>query len=316
MKQKKNLEEFEKWLYQEERAELTIQKYLRDVRRFLIFSGKREITKELVLAYKNSLKEVYQISSVNSMLAAVNRFLDFTGRKECKVRQLRVQKAFFYRKEEILTQAEYERLVRTAEKRGDIQLSLIMQTLCSMGIRISELDFVTVQGVRTGYIYVTNKGKTRLLVIPGLLSRLLLAFCRQKNIRSGPVFLSENGKPVDRSVVWRKMKKLCAAAGIDPGKVFPHNLRHLFAITFYRQKKDLLCLAEILGHASMETTRIYARTAGAEYGKMLAGLGLVCAEEKEEKKSHNYDYVTGMGKVSKTASDDRGRMSLPILLIS
>lgn len=283
MKWNKTVEAFEKHLYYEEKAELTIQKYMRDVRQFLGYVGDREITKDLVLEYKRDLKERYQISSINSMLAAVNLFLEFLGLGECKVKQYRIQKMFFCRNDEYLTQAEYRKLVMTAERRGEKKLSLIMQTLCSTGIRISELSFVTVQAVKAGSVCVTNKGKTRMLNFSSQLCRMLLSYCKRAGIRDGVIFVSRKGEPMDRSVIWRKMKGICKEAGVAEKKVFPHNLRHLFAVTFYQKKKDLLCLAEVLGHSSVETTRIYTRRAGAEFEKILAGLGLVCGEKDKEK---------------------------------
>lgn len=283
MKWQETVGEFERHLYYEEKAELTIQKYLRDVRRFLDHMGEREITKDLVLEYKRDLKEQYQISSINSMLAAVNLFLEFAGLGECKVRQYRTQKLFFCRNDESLTQEEYRRLVMTAERKGEEKLSLIMQTLCSTGLRISELSFVTVQAVRDGYVCVTNKGKTRMLNFSDQLCRMLLSYCKKECIGDGVIFVSGKGTPMDRSVIWRKMKGICREAGVEEKKVFPHNLRHLFAVTFYQKKKDLLCLAEVLGHASVETTRIYTRRTGEEFEKLLDGLGLVCGKRDREK---------------------------------
>lgn len=291
MEWQKEIKTFEKHLYYEEKAELTIQKYLRDIRKFQGYVGNKEITKDLVLNYKKDLKEQYKISSINSMLAAVNLFLDFVGLKDCKVKQYRTQTAFFCRAEDSLTQSEYRKLVRTAEGSGERKLSLIMQTLCSIGIRISELPFITVQSAEAGYVYVTNKGKTRMIEIPAPLCRLLLAYCKRETITAGAIFLSKKGNPMDRSVIWRKMKEICRKAGVEARKVFPHNLRHLFAVTFYRKERDLVCLAELMGHSSVETTRIYTRRAGEKFGKRLAGLGLICGEGI--KKSHNRNYVTG-----------------------
>lgn len=281
--------EFEEYLYLQEKAELTIRKYLQDVGQFLEFADGEDLSKEVVLDYKRALQERYQISSANSKLAALNLFFDFIGRGDCRVKQFRVQKTFFGNARQYLSQEEYARLVRTAEAEGDVQLSLIMQTLCSTGIRISELPCITVQNIKAGTATITNKGKTRLLIISKKLKGLLLAYCKREGIREGAVFCGKNGRPVDRSVVWRRMKRLCASARVAADKVFPHNLRHLFALTFYRRRKDLLSLAEILGHTSMETTRIYARTPGMEYERMVSGLGLICGAST--KKSHNRNYV-------------------------
>lgn len=290
MKWQKAIREFETKLFQEEKAELTVQKYLRDIRGFLSYIGNEEITRELVLRYKKDLRQQYKISSVNSMLAAVNLFLEFLGLKDYKVKQYRTQKTFFCKADEYLTQEEYKKMVRTAEEHGERKISLIMQTLCSTGIRISELSFITVQAAVCGNAYITNKGKTRKLMIPSALRKLLLEYCREEQIKKGVIFLSRKGDPIDRSVVWKKMKKICQMAGIEAGKVFPHNLRHLFAVTFYKQEKDIVCLAEILGHGSIETTRIYTRTTGDTYEMLLSGLGLICGGSIG--KSHNHNYVT------------------------
>lgn len=276
MRWKKPLETFEDHLRYEEKADATIQKYLCDIQQFIEYLGEAELNKEQVLAYKQELISRYKASSINSKLAAINAFLGFLGRRDCRVKQLRIQTSFFSQQGEILTQKEYERLVETAERQGEKQLSLIMQTICSTGIRVSELPFITVETVKRQYAYITNKGKTRMLILSKQLKRMLLAFCTRSGITSGPVFITKRGTPIDRSVIWRKMKKLCSIAQVNTQKVFPHNLRHLFAVTFYKQEKDLLGLAEILGHTSIETTRIYTRTDYREYRQIVSGLGLLC----------------------------------------
>lgn len=275
------IEEYGAFLRQEEKALRTIEKYLRDVNRFYRFlvEGRDEeeavFGKEQVMEYKEALLRQYRISSINSMLVALNRFLDYAGWSECRVRQFKVQKAFFCREDRYLTKREYERLLEQARCQGDFQLSLIMQTICSTGIRVGELSFVDVKAVENGCTMICNKGKTRMVFLPKPLVKLLKEYCRKRKITDGAVFVSNCGKIMDRSVIWRKMKRLCQGAGVDEKKVFPHNLRHLFAFTFYRAKKDLLRLAEILGHTSIETTRIYTATTGREHVKLISRLGLV-----------------------------------------
>lgn len=271
------IESYRNKLEEDEKSKLTVEKYIRDIMRFYGFlSEDREFDKGKVMEYKEYLAKNYQISSANSMLVALNRFFQYTGWEECKVRQFKVQKTFYCQRDRFMTRAEYGRLVDCAKRAGDEQLSLIMQTICSTGIRVGELGFVNVKAVNAGYAYINNKGKSRIVFLPKPLIRILKAFCKKKSITEGPVFVSKNKRAVDRSVIWRKMKKLCRKAGVNERKVFPHNLRHLFALTFYRAKKDLLRLAEILGHSSIETTRIYTATPGNEHVRLLSRLGLVC----------------------------------------
>lgn len=271
-----NIQKYEGILYEEEKSKLTIEKYIRDIMHFYRFLPQgKAVNKEQVIAYKQYLKESYRVSSANSMLVALNRFFEYMGWSDCKVQQFKIQKTFFCRNDSFISKKEYERLIESAERKGDIQLNLIMQTICSTGIRVSELSAIDVKAVEAGYAYVTNKGKSRVVFLPKALVRLLKMYLIRNGITSGPVFISRNGRAVDRSVIWRRMKKLCQDAGIDAKKVFPHNLRHLFALTFYRLKKDLLRLAEVLGHASIETTRIYTATTGEEHKKIISQLGLV-----------------------------------------
>lgn len=284
---------FERQLFLEEKALLTVKKYIRDVRRFREFLGTGgEVTKEEVIRYKGYLKENYRASSANSMLAALNLFLRFMGWDEMRVKQFKVQRVFFCQKERYLSREEYKRLVQAAVEKGDEPLELIMQTLCSTGLRIGELKFVTVEAVRAGETRIVNKGKERFLPLPKPLIRLLKGYIRRRGIASGPVFITGKGEAVSRVAVWKKMKRLCKTAQVAKQKVFPHNLRHLFAYTFYQAKRDLLYLAEIMGHTSIETTRIYTRTPGQEYRKWISGLGLVCKEER--KGEHNLNYVPDM----------------------
>lgn len=280
MKRKMNaawIQEYRIVLLEAEKSKATIDKYVRDILHFYNYLPEgKYIDKAVVIEYKEYLRKIYQISSANSMLVALNSFFSYLGWNECRVRQFKVQKMFFCQKDRFITKTEYERLVEGAEKAGDHQLSLIMQTICSTGIRVSELMFIDAKAVNSGYACITNKGKSRVVFLPGPLTRMLRVYCKAQGITKGPVFLSKNRRAIDRSVIWRKMKKLCKKVRVDEKKVFPHNLRHLFAFTFYRAKKDLLRLAEILGHSSIETTRIYTAAPGTEHLKLLSQLGLVC----------------------------------------
>lgn len=271
-----NIKRYERKLYEEEKSKLTIEKYIRDIMHFYRFlpQGKR-VNKEQSIAYKQYLKERYRVSSANSMLVALNRFFEYLGWNDCKVQQFKRQKTFFCRNDSFISKKEYERLIESAQRKGDLQLNLIMQTICSTGIRISELSAIDVKAVAAGYAYVDNKGKSRVIFLPKALVRVLKTYLSKTGITSGPVFVSSKGSAVDRSVVWRRMKRLCQDTGIEAKKVFPHNLRHLFALTFYQLKKDLLRLAEVLGHASIETTRIYTATTGEEHKRIISQLGLV-----------------------------------------
>lgn len=268
------IEAFGKHLQREEKSDATQEKYLRDVRAFSLFTGKEQITKELVMAYKKRcLERGYAVRSINSMLASINSFLEFQGWSDSKVKSIRLQRQIFYTEEKELTKAEYLRLLNAS--RGDPQLNLVLQTICATGIRVSELRYFTVEAVRRGEVTVNCKNKTRTILVPGKLRKLLQDFARRQNIKTGSIFLGGNGKPLDRSRIWRRMKQLCQAAGVAASKVFPHNLRKLFARTFYAVEKDIAKLADLLGHSSINTTRIYIMTTGVEHRKKLERLGLV-----------------------------------------
>lgn len=265
---------FREVLVREEKSPATVEKYLRDARVFAAYVADREITKELTLRYKQELQQKqYSLRSVNSMLAALNRLLDFMGRGDCRVRALRCQRQIFCAPEKELTKAEYMRLVEASK--GQKQLNLVIQTICGTGIRISELKCFTLEEVRQGEVTVRCKNKTRIILLPGKLRRLLLGYAREQGIHTGCIFVTKGGNPLDRSNVWAQMKRLCAGAGVAPGKVFPHNLRKLFARTFYGLEKDIAKLADILGHSSIDTTRIYIMTSGTEHRKKIERLGLV-----------------------------------------
>lgn len=260
------LQQFEAHLRQNEKSAATIKKYLHDAGAFLIYLNGRKITKELTVAYKERLTAVYKAASVNAMLAGVNSYLGFIGRADCRVKPLRVQRALFADESRELTREEYARLVRAAE---GTQIAYVMQTLCGTGIRVSELRYITAEAVREGRATVCNKGKTRIIFIPAPLRKLLLGYMKKTGISAGCVFVTRNKKTLDRCAVWRQMKALCERAKVDSRKVFPHSLRHLFARVFYSVEKDLLRLADILGHASVNTTRIYTMESGKKHMKLL-----------------------------------------------
>lgn len=265
---------FRIYLIREEKSPATVQKYLRDVWAFQTFAGERNVTKELVMAWKESLVGAeYAPRSVNSMLASLNGMLVFMGWEECRVKNLKVQQQSYCPEDRELTKEEYRRLLEAAEKQP--QLRLIMETICGTGIRVSELQYFTVEAVRAGEIKVSNKGKIRTILIPGKLKKKLLSWAEKNEVLGGVIFVTKKGKPVDRSNIWSKMKKLCEAAGVKASKVFPHNLRKLFARCFYALEKDIAKLADILGHSSINTTRIYIMTTGTEHRRQLERLGLV-----------------------------------------
>lgn len=270
----KDIETFHKYLIREEKSTATMEKYLRDVRAFFVFAGQAVITKDLVMGYKQALLEKnYAVRSINSMLASLNSLLDFLGWGDCKVKSLKIQRQIYCAEEKELTKAEYLRLLEAS--RNQPQLNLIMQTICGTGIRVSELKYFTVETVQRGEIVVNCKSKSRTILLPGKLKKLLLAYAKKNKVRSGAIFVTRNGKPVNRSNIWAQMKKLCESAGVKHSKVFPHNLRKLFARTFYGIEKDIAKLADILGHSSINTTRIYIMTTGTEHRRKIEQLGLV-----------------------------------------
>lgn len=268
------LDAFREHLLREEKSMVTVEKYLRDARTFFCFAGEQEVTKELTVAYKKSLEEKnYAIRSINSMLASVNSFLEFMGWVDCKVKNLRCQRQTYCTEEKELTKEEYMRLLEASKKQ--VKLNLVLQTICGTGIRVSELKYFTVEAVRQGEVSVRCKSKTRTILIPGMLKKMLLEYVKKNNITEGPIFVTRSGRPLDRSNIWAQMKRLCETAGVKPSKVFPHNLRKLFARTFYNIEKDIAKLADILGHGNIETTRIYIMTTGTEHRRKIEQLGLV-----------------------------------------
>lgn len=270
------LEQFRKFLIEEEKSTATIQKYMRDIQGFFHYIGDcGYVDKEMVIAYKKTLLEKYSIISANSMLVAVNRFLKWAGCYECTVKMFKVQREAFRSPERELTKEEYHRLLRTARSEGKQRLYLLMETIGSTGIRISELRFITVQAVHTGRAAVSLKGKTRTVLLPSQLCRKLKHYIKEKKIYEGSVFVTRTGNPVDRSNILHEMKQLCELAGVERKKIFPHNLRHLFACTYYRLEKNISHLADLLGHSSIDTTRIYTQTSGEEQMRQINLLGLI-----------------------------------------
>lgn len=269
------LKDFETYLHTEEKSGLTVQKYLCDLRQLGEYADGRAVDKPLLLEYKAKLEREYKATAANSKLAAINTFLRFAGWQELCVKQLRVQKKIYCPEEKELSKAEYMRLVETARKRRNERLELLLQTICGTGIRVSEVRHITAEAVASGEAVVRCKGKTRVVIIVRALQKRLLKYCRARGIRSGSVFVTAGGRPLDRSNIWREMKSLCKAAGVAAGKVFPHNLRHLFARVFYKAYRDVSKLADVLGHSSIETTRIYLITTGTEHAKQMERLGLI-----------------------------------------
>lgn len=262
MDYRQTLIDFEQKLIDEEKSSATVEKYLRDVRCFLSFLNGREITKENVREYKSSLIKKYAPASTNSMLTALNVFMKFAGHYECQVKLLKIQKQIFINEDKELTKAEYQRLLQAA---GNSRLSLVMQTICGTGIRVSELEYITVEAVKRGKGIVDCKNKIRYIFIPQKLQRKLKEYINKKKLKSGSVFLTKNGNVLNRSNIWRDMKLLCKKANVSSEKVFPHNLRHLFARTFYMVEKDIVRLADLLGHSSVNTTRIYMMESGENH---------------------------------------------------
>ena len=251
------LENFKQYLVSQEKSRATVEKYVRDVRMFAEFLGNSKPTRETVIAYKIHLQNNYAARSVNSMLASINCLFEFLNRYDLRVKMLKLQQQIFCPEEKELTKAEYARLCKTAERNHNKRLNLILQTICGTGIRVSELPYITVEAVRRGEAVVNCKGKTRTVFIVKDLKQKLLRYAAKQKINSGTVFVTRTGKPISRTNIWREMKALCKQANVNPQKVFPHNLRHLFARVFYGIEKDIAKLADILGHSSINTTRIY-----------------------------------------------------------
>ena len=264
------------YLQDEERSVATVEKYLRDVRAFIRYQGKDpEINRERIREYKQILKEQYKISSANSKLAALNSFFTFLGREELKVKLFKVQRVLYSSREREMSERDYEKLVKTAKRTGKIKMSMLLQTIGSTGIRISELRFITKESLETGRAEIYNKGKSRIVLLPVELTRLLKKYCQKTGITSGSIFITRNGNAVDRSNISKKMKQIAREAGVDEAKVFPHNLRPLFARIFYNIEKDVVRLMDLLGHSSINTTRIYTMTTEDQPRRQMSRMRLV-----------------------------------------
>ena len=264
-------------VYQEEqeRSAATIQKYAHDLTDLYIYLNGQPLNKLVLIGWKQKLTETHAPTTVNSMLTAVNGYLSYMGWSELRIKLLKIQKSLFLDEQKELTRSEYMRLVRVAEQKGNERLALVIQTICATGIRVSELRFITAEAVCCGRAGITNKGKRRTVFLPDKLRRLLKQYMKKQRITAGAVFVTKTGKALDRSNIWRDMKALCESAGVDSNKVFPHNLRHLFARTFYSLERDLSRLADILGHSNVSTTRIYTAESGAVHARQMERMGLV-----------------------------------------
>ena len=272
----REFDQFEDYLRHDEREESTIEAYLRSLTRFAEWADGRAVTKELAMEWKAALAESgYRPISVNAMLAAVNKFFTCMGREDCKVKYLKLQRQMFRKSEKDLSKEEYQRLVQAAHEKGDLRMELILETICATGIRVGELKYITVEAVRAGVAEIALKGKIRTILLPHRLCRKLQKYAKQQKIASGKLFLTQDGLPVSRQSIWTRMKALCEAAGVERSKAFPHNLRSLFARSFYGSCHDVVRLADVLGHSSIETTRIYLMSTGKEYLRQLDKLELV-----------------------------------------
>ncbi|MBR5499907.1 MAG: tyrosine-type recombinase/integrase [Clostridia bacterium] len=269
------LEAFAQYLVETEKSRATIEKYMRDIRYFIVYMEGRAIDKQSVLDYKAQLLNKYAVRSANSMLAALNMYLRFAGRYDLTVKQYRVQKDAYCPEKKELTKDEYMALIRVAEQKQNRRLALVIQTICATGIRVSELSGITIEAVKRGEAVVSCKGKIRRIFIISALRKKLLEYAQDRGIHTGTIFTTKNGKPINRSNIWKEMKHLCKMAGVEPGKVFPHNLRHLFARTFYGIEKDIAKLADVLGHSNINTTRIYIMTTGIEHQRRMETLKLI-----------------------------------------
>lgn len=260
----------------EEKSAATVEKYLRHVRAFARWLGRRALTKAQALEWKAHLVKLGRApATVNGALAALNGLFRFLGWEDCRAKFLKIQRRIFRDQSRELARADYDRLVSTAKARGQDRLTLLLETICATGIRVSEVRYITVEAAQRGRAELALKGKLRTILLPGKLCRKLLRYAKKQNTASGEIFLTRNRNGMGRRQIWAEMKRLCAAAGVAPSKVFPHNLRHLFATAFYRMSRDIVKLADVLGHSCIETTRIYLMTSGTEHQRQLERLGLV-----------------------------------------
>ncbi len=272
----RKLAEFGQYLREEEYGKATMEKYLREVGYFCRWLENRKVDKKITAEFKNDLQEKgYAPSTINGKLSALNAFFRFAGWEECRVKFLRIQRQIFREQKKELNREEYRRLLKAAKDRKNERLALLMETICGTGIRISEMSYITVEALRRGRAEVVLKGKVRIIFLSGKLCRRLSEYAEKTGIVSGEIFLTGNGRRLSRRQIWREMKGLCQYAGLEEAKVFPHNLRHLFAEEFYRVSGDIVKLADVLGHSSIETTRIYLKTSGKEHTRYLDNMGLL-----------------------------------------
>ena len=269
------LSDFARQLQEDERSPATIENYLRHIRAFAAWAGGQAVTKDLATQWKEHLISQYRPGTVNTMLVSLNRFFAFLGWYDCQVKTLRIQRRLFREDSKELTRAEYERLVSAAQASGRERLVLLLETICSTGIRVSEVKYITVEALKLGKAEISLKGKIRTILLPNKLCRKLLKYAKKQKTVSGEIFLTRNGKGMSRKQIWVEMKSICAKAKVAATKVFPHNLRHLFARVFYKACRDVAKLADVLGHSSMETTRIYLISTGVEHAHTLERLRLI-----------------------------------------
>lgn len=269
------IDDYRNNLILQEKKVATIEKYIRDIRAFSVYTQDKTITKEIVIAYKSHLQENYAVRSVNSILASINSLFAFLNWFDLRVKSLKLQQKVFCSEEKELTKAEYKRLCDVAKQKKNQRLNLIIQTICATGIRVSELQYITIEAVKCGEAVVNCKSKTRSVFIIKKLKQKLLRYAAEQGIKSGMIFVTKSGKPINRTNIWREMKSLCKEANVNSQKVFPHNLRHLFARTFYGIEKDIAKLADILGHSSIDTTRIYIISTGTEHRRRMENMHLI-----------------------------------------
>lgn len=269
------LEGYRSFLLLEEKSPATVGKYMRDLRKLMAFAGTKSLTKELMIRYKQELTLRYKAASVNSCLIAASGFLEHQGRPDLKVHTLKIQRRAFYPEEKCLTRAEFKRLVKRARIEGRERLVMILNTLAATGIRVSELPYITVESLEEGCAVVNLKGKTRIILLSSALVACLREYCAKNGIQKGMIFVTSGGKPVNRSNIWKEMKLMGKRAGIPASKIFPHSIRHLFARNFYEEGKDIAKLADVLGHSSIETTRVYIMTSGKEHRKHLEKMQMI-----------------------------------------
>ncbi len=271
----KTIKNYIRYLHEQERSVSTIKSYQRELLSLQLFLDDSPLTKDKLLSYKTMITSQYAPTTCNVSIAAINNLLKYMCRPDLTLKPLKIQKQIYETANKELTKKDYNKLIKAALINGDERTALAIQTICATGIRVSELQFITIEALKQGQAQVNNKGKNRIVFIPKTLSNLLKKYVINHNIASGPIFVTRSGKCLDRSNLWKSMKQLCSIAGVKSSKVYPHNLRHLFAKTYYTQQKDISRLADILGHSSINITRIYTRESGAVHAKQIEGLGLI-----------------------------------------